>query len=146
MASKCSECGRAVYNKRELTKLDSSGKVFELMRGICSAQQEELHVLLVDIGLKLIKKEMVAKGQVTQCHVSARDIFRAALECNAVGLVLVHNHPSGDPTPSTEDRDLTRRVRSAADLLDLKFIDHVIVGGDGYYSFAESDTNTLRGC
>jgi DNA repair protein RadC len=78
----------------------------------------------------------VTRGLLDSSLVHPREVFRAAISEAAAGIILVHNHPSGDPTPSAEDRAVTRQLVAAGQLLDLPVHDHVIVAGDRYLSFA----------
>jgi DNA repair protein RadC len=109
--------------------------VFELMRPVAHAPVEEFHVVMLDVRGRLIRAERVAQGSVSQCPVNPREVFRAAVREAAHGVVFVHNHPSGDPTPSPEDADLTERLRIGAELVGVMARDHVIVSAGGYYSF-----------
>jgi DNA repair protein RadC len=111
------------------------GRVHELMRHAAFAEREAFHVVLLDVRGRLLRAVQVAEGSLTQCPVSPRDALRPAVREGAHGLVFVHNHPSGDPTPSPEDFDLTARLRAAAELLGVVARDHVIVASGGYYSF-----------
>jgi len=82
---------------------------------------------------------MVALGTADSVHVYPRDVFREAIRANATGIVLSHNHPSGEGSPSAQDRVLTSRLQAAGDLLGIPILDHVIVTeGGAYYSFAEN--------
>ena len=112
--------------------------VFELMRPVAHAPVEEFHVVMLDVRGRLIRTERVAQGSVSQCPVNPREVFRAAVREAAHGVVFVHNHPSGDPTPSPEDADLTERLRVGAELVGVLARDHVIVSAGGYYSFVEA--------
>lgn len=99
--------------------------------------QEEFHILLLNRQSQLIRDVVIARGTLDACLVGARDVFRHALADSAYGVVLVHNHPSGEPSPSPEDRHLTSRFVSAGDVLGVPVIDHVIVGEGRYVSFCE---------
>jgi DNA repair protein RadC len=112
--------------------------VFELMRPAAHAERECFHVVMLDVRGRLIRTEQVAEGSLTQCPVSPRDALRPAVREGAHGIILCHNHPSGDPSPSFEDADLTERLRAAAELVGLVARDHVIVATGGYYSFVEA--------
>ncbi len=101
-------------------------------------RRESFHVLLVDGRHRLIRAEEVSIGTLTASLVHPREVFRDAIRSAAAALVLVHNHPSGDPTPSAEDRAVTERLRSAGRLLGIHVLDHVIVSDRGYYSFREA--------
>jgi DNA repair protein RadC len=114
------------------------GRVYEIMRPLAHARVEEFHVVLLDVRGRLIRTERVAQGSVSQCPVSPRDTLRAAVREGAHGVVFAHNHPSGDPSPSPDDGDLTERLRAASELVGVVARDHVIVASAGYYSFVEA--------
>ncbi len=114
------------------------GRVSELMRAVAHAPVEEFHVVLLDVRGRLLRTERVALGSVSQCPVSPRDVLRVAIREGAHGVVFVHNHPSGDPSPSPEDADLTERLRAATELVGVVARDHVIVAAGGYFSFVEA--------
>lgn len=101
-------------------------------------QRESFHVLLLDGRHRLIATEQVSVGTLTASLVHPREVFRDAIRSAAAALVLVHNHPSGDPSPSAEDRTVTERLRSAGLLLGIRVLDHVIVADSGYFSFREA--------
>jgi DNA repair protein RadC len=113
-------------------------RVYELMRALAHAEREEFHTVLLDVRGRLIKSVRVAEGSLTQCPVSPRDALREAVRVGAHGVVFVHNHPSGDPSPSAEDADLTERLRAAADIVGVLARDHVIVAAGGSFSFVEA--------
>ena len=113
-------------------------RVAELMRPVAHADRECFHVVMLDVRGRLIRAERVAEGSLTQCPVSPRDALRPAVREGAHGVVFVHNHPSGDPSPSAEDAVLTERLRSAAELVGIVARDHVIVAAGGYFSFVEA--------
>jgi DNA repair protein RadC len=115
------------------------GRVSELMRPVAHAPVEEFHVVLLDVRGRLLRTERVAQGSVSQCPVSPRDVLRAAIREGAHGVIFVHNHPSGEPSPSSpEDVDLTERLRAGAELVGVLARDHVIVATGGYFSFVEA--------
>lgn len=105
--------------------------------------QEKLIVALVNARLDHIATEEISTGTLTETSAHPREILRAVILRNAFGFVLIHNHPSGDPTPSDADCRFTKRLNDAADLLKVRFIDHVIIGRpgegrEGYFSFREA--------
>jgi DNA repair protein RadC len=114
------------------------GRVHELMRHAAHAEREGFHVVLLDVRGRLLRAVQVAEGSLSQCPVSPRDALRPAVREGAHGVVFVHNHPSGDPSPSPDDVDLTERLRAAADVVGVLARDHVIVAAGGYYSFVEA--------
>jgi DNA repair protein RadC len=112
--------------------------VHELMRDVAREEAEEFHVVLLDVRGRLLARRLISRGSLSQCPVSPRDVLRAVVRENAHSIVFVHNHPSGDPTPSPEDADLTERLRAAAEIVGVVARDHVIVGSGGYFSFVEA--------
>lgn len=97
---------------------------------------EEFHLLALDTRSRVSRDVLVTRGLLDASLVHPREVFRAAIAEAAAGIILVHNHPSGDPTPSAEDRAVTRQLVAAGQLLDLPVHDHVIVAGDRFVSFA----------
>jgi DNA repair protein RadC len=99
---------------------------------------EEFHVLALGSQSQVLADLLITRGLLNSSLVHPREVFRAAIAEAAAGIIVVHNHPSGDPTPSADDRAVTRQLVDAGRLLDLPVYDHVIVAGDGYLSFAEA--------
>lgn len=100
-------------------------------------KQEHMKLLMLNTKSKLIRETNISKGTVNASLISPRELFIAALGCGAVAIILLHNHPSGDPTPSSEDILLTKRVKDAGDLIGIELLDHIIIGNNCYISFAE---------
>ena len=96
---------------------------------------EEFHVLALDSQSRVRREILVTRGLLNSALVHPREVFRAAIAEAAAGIIVVHNHPSGDPTPSPEDRAVTRQLAEAGKLLDLPLYDHVILAGDRFLSF-----------
>ena len=112
--------------------------VYTLMRDLAQEKAEEFHIVLLDVRGRLLGRRLISRGSLTQCPVSPRDVLRAVIREGAHGVIYVHNHPSGDCTPSDSDHDLTQRLCAAAELVGVVARDHVIIGSDGYYSFVEA--------
>ncbi len=114
----------------------------EIMR---DKNQEELHAILLDTKNRFIRDELITKGLVDRSHSHAREVFRAAIQYNAAKMLLAHNHPSGDPTPSAADTMCTKSLVEAGKLIGIEVIDHLIIGAKmdnqdhDYYSFREHD-------
>jgi DNA repair protein RadC len=98
---------------------------------------EKLLVSMFDSKCHLIGECVLSMGSVRSVQASPREIFMQALEQRAVFIILLHNHPSGDPTPSREDMFLTERIRQCGELLEIELSDHIIIGDNRYYSFRE---------
>lgn len=102
------------------------------------AEQETFVVLCLSIRNTLLAPPfVVAIGSVANVEVHPRDVFREGIKRNAAGMVLLHNHPSGDPTPSTDDIAITKRLRAAGEIIGIPIVDHVVVTVDHYYSLSE---------
>jgi DNA repair protein RadC len=99
-------------------------------------QVEEFHLLALDSQSQVLREVLITRGLLNSSLVHPREVFRAAIAEAAAGIIVVHNHPSGDPTPSAEDRAATKQLCSAGRLLDVPVYDHVIIAGDRFVSFA----------
>jgi DNA repair protein RadC len=99
-------------------------------------QVEEFHLLALDSQSQVLREVLITRGLLNSSLVHPREVFRPAIAAAAAGIIVVHNHPSGDPTPSTEDRAATKQLVAAGLLLDLPVYDHVIIAGDRFVSFA----------
>jgi DNA repair protein RadC len=111
--------------------------VARLFRGrLRDLQVEEFHLLALDSQSQVLREVLVTRGLLNSSLVHPREVFRAAIAEAAAGIIVVHNHPSGDPTPSAEDRAVTQQLAAAGRLLDLPLYDHVIIAGDRFVSFA----------
>ena len=100
-------------------------------------EQEHLLLLLLDNKSNLLGEKLMFRGTVNASIISPREIYLEALRYHAVGIILLHNHPSGDPTPSDADRRVTRKVRDAGSLIDIPLLDHIVIGDKKYVSFRE---------
>ena len=99
---------------------------------------EEFKVLLLNRGNRVLGIVNISTGGITGTVADPRLIFVAALKANATGILLSHNHPSGNLQPSKEDQNLTGKIKEAGDFLDIKVLDHLIVSRNGYYPFADN--------
>lgn len=99
---------------------------------------ESMILILVDTKSQLIDDIQISKGTVNSTIISPREILIEALQKDAVGIVLIHNHPSGDPTPSIEDITFTRRIRDAGELVGITLLDHIVIGNNLYTSILQS--------
>jgi DNA repair protein RadC len=99
-------------------------------------QVEEFHLVALDSQSQVLREVLITRGLLNSSLVHPREVFRAAIAEAAAGIIVVHNHPSGDPTPSAEDRAATKQLVSAGRLLDIPLYDHVIIAGDRFVSLA----------
>ena len=130
------ELGRRSREAKVMKDADLSNpeEVNALFSNLVDEPREEVWVALLDVKNRLIMRTRLHIGTLDSSFVGTRDVFREALRVNAASIILVHNHPSGDATPSPEDIELTKRVREAGKHLDVAVLDHVIIGSDGFSS------------
>lgn len=116
----------------------SSADIYEHFRErLAAAEREYFYAVLLDNKHRKIKDVAVSQGSLTASIVHPRDVFAPVVREAAAAVIFVHNHPSGDPTPSKEDLDITRRLRQVGDLMGVRVLDHVVVGKGRYVSFVD---------
>jgi DNA repair protein RadC len=108
-----------------------------LMLGMGLLEQEEVHTLLLDTRNRVIGKPMVYRGSLNAVSMRIGEIFRDAVRSNCAAIIVAHNHPSGDPTPSAEDVAVTRALAQAGKLLSVELLDHIIIVHNGFVSLKE---------
>lgn len=119
-----------------------AGYYMEEMRHL---SQEHMKLLMLDTKSNLIAEKNIYKGTVNASLVEPREIFVEAVKREAVSIILLHNHPSGDPTPSKADVAITRRIRLAGELIGIELLDHIIIGNNSYISFLEENLIYTKG-
>ncbi len=135
---------RLAHETLSKQKLDSPELVSELVgQEMRQLRTESLRVILLDTRYRLLHIEEVSVGSLNESIAHPREIFRPAITYSAYAVIVVHNHPSGDASPSQTDHSLTRRLAEAAELLQIKLLDHIIIGAPsegnpGYFSFKEA--------
>lgn len=126
-----------IINKKTII---GSKDVFEFFQGILAdANYEEFHILLLNRANKIIRQFNISEGGISGTIADPKKIFKIALENNASSMVLCHNHPSGNIKPSNSDIKLTKNIKNAGELLEIKILDHVIIGDENYFSFADEN-------
>lgn len=134
------EIGRRLLARQggPLIQVRSSRDVAEhYMPLLAGKKREQFHVILLDRKNRIMRDVMVSQGSLTASVVHPREAFNPAMRDSAAAVIFVHNHPSGDPQPSHEDRALTTRLADAGRLLGIQVLDHIIVGRETYMSFAD---------
>jgi len=122
----------------EKKKISSSIDVFEYFAGILSdSNYESFYILMLNRANKVIREIQISEGGLSGTVADPKKIFKLALEQNASAIILCHNHPSGNIKPSDADIKLTHKLKNAGEMLDLPVIDHIILGEENYYSFAD---------
>jgi DNA repair protein RadC len=117
--------------------INSAANVYEMFSWLSNNVQEEMHAIYLDTKNRVVGYYQVAKGSINHAHMKAADVLRPALLTNATSCILVHNHPSGDPEPSREDRLITDAIKKAAELFGLTLLDHIVIGDGRFKSLAE---------
>lgn len=137
------ELGRRVYLQAapEQPVLNTPEAVWQLLKDeLSECAQEEMRLLLLDVKNKLIRMETVAKGGLSSMVIQPREIMRLAVRANAAAIIMVHNHPSGDPKPSQHDMESTEKIKAAANLIGIPLQDHIVICKDSFVSIARQNS------
>ncbi|WP_252106988.1 MULTISPECIES: DNA repair protein RadC [unclassified Halomonas] len=128
------------FARRKLAKgrkISKPSQAFEHLQLLLQDYEHEVFsVLFLDSQHRVIRFEELFRGTIDSASVYPREVLKAALAYNAAAVILVHNHPSGDPEPSDEDRRITVRLKQVLELMEIRLIDHVVVGSEGFESLA----------
>ena len=134
------ELGRRRKHEEAVVRpiLTNSRDIFEIMQPLLSdLDHEEMWILITNRGCRMIEKKRLFVGGVDSTSFDIKMVMKEALDASAVGLVMVHNHPSGNKNPSSYDKEMTQKLKKACEIMDVSFLDHLIVTLDDYYSFAD---------
>ena len=134
------EIGRRIATRRlePGTRIEGPADVYRhFFERLRDCPHEQFLALLVDGRQRVMGEVLVSQGTLTASLVHPREVFRPAIRLSAAAIVLVHNHPSGDPSPSGEDRQVTQRLQQAGEVIGIRVLDHVIVAERGFHSFRE---------
>jgi len=130
---------RSTTDSRAKDKVTCSHDLFEIIAGqLRDLEIEQLWIVLTNQAGRVIKKSMISQGGIAGTYVDLQVILKQSILSLASGVFLVHNHPSGNKTPSVLDKAITTKLKGAAALMDIKLLDHIIIAGGDYYSFADS--------
>ena len=136
---KAGEILEELYKYQPVTSFTSVESVqYFLQIELSEEEREHFMVLFLDNQHRLLKKEVVFSGTINCATVHPREIIKSALACNASAMILAHNHPSGVSDPSLADREITKEIQKAAELMEIRVLDHFVIGKGNYFSFAES--------
>ena len=131
---------RVQIKQAERRQIISSETVCNILRPLIGdIEKEEFWAIYLNQSNRVIRKERLSAGGLTGTLVDVRMIMKEAILCNATGMIIAHNHPSGNEKPSEEDNRITERVKKAAETLNIRLIDHVIVTSNTYYSYMDND-------
>ncbi len=121
----------------ETTRFSSPLQVFEMFRDLILETKEHFLCLHLDGKNRIICLDRVSVGSLNQSIVSPREVFKSACVNSSAGLILIHQHPTGDPNPSAEDISITKRLKEVGELIGIPVLDHIVIGDGKYVSFAE---------
>ena len=124
-------------NKCQNPIQDAKGAALYVMEDLRYKRKENFVILLLDVKGKVISMDWVSEGELSSSIVHPREVFKKAVKRSAARIILAHNHPSGDPTPSKEDIKITRRLVEAGNILGITVLDHIIIGDGNYVSLAD---------
>lgn len=129
---------KTLRSKNNLFKVSSPKDIAELLINEMSyLNQEVLKLILLNTKNNIIKMENIFKGSLNSSIVHPREIFREAVKYGSANIIITHNHPSGDPTPSREDINITNRLKECGEIMGIKLLDHLIIGNNRYFSLKE---------
>ena len=129
------ELSNRLMRENDQPQLISPEKVFESVKEIRESKKEHLLAIYLDVKNREISREVISIGTLTANLVHPREIFEPAIRQLAAGIIIVHNHPSGESEPSKEDIEVTKQLQKAGKLIGISIIDHIIVTKDSFYSF-----------
>lgn len=129
---------RYVFSKKNGKSIQKAKDVYEYFHPKLSRLEKEYFIVIhLDTKNKIIKEETISIGTLNYSVIHPREVFKSAIRESANAVIMIHNHPSGESEPSDEDLEVTKTLIEAGELLSIKILDHIIIGRDSYYSFAE---------
>jgi len=135
------ELGKRVYylKPKESIKLNNSTKIYEYFKDLfINEKQENFYAIYLDVKSKLISYKLLFKGTVNSSCVHPREVFKFAFSESAYSIIVIHNHPSGEVTPSVPDKEITNILMQIGKMVAIPVVDHIIFGNNSYFSFYES--------
>ena len=136
----CREVRLSYGPRRKTSAISGARSAFDLAKRIIDPNADREHFAAIYLDSKHVPLawRVIAIGTATACLVHPREVFRPAIHVGATACIVVHNHPSGDKTPSAEDSNVTKRLSRVGELLGIPLLDHLIIGGSEFFSFNES--------
>lgn len=133
----CLELGRRYFAKNNSNLINSPEDIWKELRDVRNSKKEHFVVFYVDSRNSLIRKDIVSIGTLNTSLVHPREVFEPAVNNFAAQIILAHNHPSGDPDPSDDDIEITKRLIKAGEIMGIEVVDHVVVADHNFFSFKE---------
>jgi len=136
---------RVMYQKsKKVEYVKSAEDAYELCKDMVHLDQEEVRVILLNTKNRVKSVETVTIGTISSSVVTPREVYSRAVRAMAKAIILVHNHPSGEPDPSFDDKEITSQMKEAGQALNIEFLDHIVVAKDGYVSLKRETNSDLR--
>ncbi len=135
------EIGKRLFLEKfdEKQKISTSEEIYELFRlHLRDSDREIFKIILLTSRNQIILEKTIFEGSLTESLVNPREVVKEALNHAAAAIIFIHNHPSGDPSPSMEDKQITTRLKMACELIGIRVLDHVIIGRETYFSFSDN--------
>lgn len=126
------ECPSLIYAQRKIGQPEDAVTLFQSLE---NADREMMLLLCLDRKGQPTHIQTISIGTLHSSLVHPREVFKTAILSNSASIIIAHNHPSGDPTPSHDDLEITKRIKEAGELLGIELLDHIIIGANNYYSF-----------
>lgn len=127
----------AQYNNNNIKNITDIIKLVDNIEDIKNNDVENAYIICLNNKNVPVNYSLIAKGTINASMIDPKTIFKTILLSNASAFIMIHNHPSGDPTPSKQDYEITNILEKASKLLDIKFLDHIVIGNDNYISCME---------
>jgi len=124
-------------NEYKPLKFSNSVDVYNAFKNLHETDRERFYAIHLDTKNKVIGVDMISQGSLNSSTVHPREVYKPAILNSAASVIFVHSHPSGESEPSVSDRELTKQLKQAAEIMGIEVLDHVIIGRDEYYSFAD---------
>lgn len=125
------------YNNTNIKNITDIIKLIDNIEDIKNNDVENVYIICLNNKSVPVNYSLIAKGTINASMIDSKTIFKTILLSNASAFIMIHNHPSGDPTPSKQDYEITNILEKASKLLDIKFLDHIVIGNDNYISCME---------
>jgi len=124
-------------NEYKPLKFSCSGDVYDAFKNLHETDREKFYAIHLDTKNNVIGVDMVSQGSLNSSQVHPREVYKPAILNSATSVIFVHSHPSGESEPSVSDKEITRQLEQVAEVMGIEVLDHVIIGRDEYYSFAD---------
>jgi len=136
----CIELGKRLFKKTQQNKyIQSYEDIYETVKNMQYLKKEYVRALYLNTRNKIIHDEIISIGSIDMNIIHPRELFKPAIEHSAYSIIMIHNHPSGNPSPSQADIEITKKIKQTGEIIQIPLTDHIIIGQNTYYSFVKSN-------